>query len=140
MRRRLKVLFVCFANSIRSQMAEALARAYGGDVLDPMSAGLAPTWAVSPVARQVMRERNLSLDDHFPKGLHELDANGFDLIINMSGFEMPKGIRAAVRDWDVRDPAGEKEKIYRKVADEIEKLVMALVLELRAKRGTEPRP
>ncbi|MGH9671994.1 MAG: hypothetical protein ACRD44_02345 [Bryobacteraceae bacterium] len=131
MSRRVKVLFVCFANAIRSQMAEAMARAYGADVIDPRSAGLAATWAVSPIARQVMAERNLNMDEHFPKGLHELDANAFDLVVNLSGFPMPGGITAPVREWQVRDPVGEKEKPYRQAADEIERLVIALVLEFR---------
>jgi len=129
--RRVNVLFVCFANAIRSQMAEALARAYGSDVIEPRSAGLAATWAVSPIARQVMAERNLNMDEQFPKGLHEIDANAFDLIVNMSGLPMPDGITAPVREWQVRDPVGEKEKSYRQVANEIERLVIALVLEFR---------
>ena len=39
-----------------------------------------------------------------------------------------------VRDWPVRDPHMLPEKIHREVRDEIERLVMALVLELRGPR------
>ncbi len=128
----MKVLFVCYANAIRSQMAEAFARAYGSDVVQPASAGMFAAWAVAPIAREVMRERNLSLDDHFPKSIEEMDPNGFDLVVNMSGMELPRSVTTVVRTWEVRDPVGGREKEYRATADDIEQKVMKLILELRA--------
>ena len=35
-------------------------------------------------------------------------------------------------EWQVRDPIGQKEEVYREVARQIEGLVMRLILELRA--------
>jgi arsenate reductase len=135
-RGRVKVLFVCYANAIRSQMAEAFARAYGSDVIQPMSAGMFAGWAVAPIARQVMQERGIALDDHFPKGVDEIDLNAFDLIVNMSGLDLPGGATAAaVREWDVSDPVAGQEKEYRAAADEIERRVMQLILELRSPAG-----
>lgn len=125
-----RVLFVCLGNAIRSQMAEAFARHYGGDVIRPASAGLAPATMIAPLAREVMAGRNISLDDQFPKGLDEVEVAAFDLVVNLSG--RPLRTAGPRRDWKVRDPVGGTEAQYREAADEIERLVMGLILELRA--------
>src|SRR5215831_5671130 len=126
-----RVLFVCIGNSCRSQMAEGFARAYGSDVILPASAGLAPALIVAPDTSRAMREKNISLDDHFPKTLRQLMNAHFDLIVNMSGMELPEEVTAPVRVWKVRDPIGTRYDVHCGVRDEIEKLVMDLILELR---------
>src|SRR5437016_12534018 len=62
-----RVLFVCIGNSCRSQMVEGFARAYGSDVMVARSAGLSPATVIAPLTRQVLAERNIRIDDHFPK-------------------------------------------------------------------------
>jgi arsenate reductase len=131
-----RVLFVCIGNSCRSQMAEAFARAYGKDVMIAASAGVAPALMVAADTQRAMKEKNLSLDDHFPKSVDQLRSVPFDLIINMSGVELPDGPKAPVRTWKVRDPIGTKYDVHCAIRDEIEKLVMELVLELR--RDSKP--
>jgi arsenate reductase len=126
-----RVLFVCIGNSCRSQMAEAFARAYGSDVMDVSSAGLAPATLIAPLTKQTLAERNLQIDDHFPKGLEMMMREPFDVVVNMSGRHMPSEI-VNVREWKVQDPIGQKESVYRAVAQQIEALVMTLILELRA--------
>jgi arsenate reductase (thioredoxin) len=126
-----RILFVCVGNSCRSQMAEAFARAYGSDVMVAASAGLAPAMVVAFDTRRAMKEKNISLDDHFPKSLQQLNAVRFDVIINMSGAELPDTVRAPVRAWKIRDPIGTKYDVHCEIRDEIEKLVMDLILELR---------
>ena len=138
--RRLKVLFVCLGNSCRSQMAEGFARAYGGDVLESFSAGVAPASIVSPLTIQVMRERNIALAGHFPKSPEELGPQRFDLVVNMSGYPLPFPVPGTVREWNVRDPMGARESVYRDVAQQIETLVMQLILEVRAQDRPAPRP
>jgi hypothetical protein len=61
----------------------------------------------------------------------------FDLIVNMSGVELPEDLTAPVRTWKVRDPIGTKYDVHCGVRDEIEKLVMDLILELRRDRPTD---
>jgi arsenate reductase len=126
------VLFVCIGNSCRSQMAEGFARAYGGDILIAQSAGLSPAAIVQPLTKQTMAERNIRIDDQFPKGMEILAHEQFDVIVNMSGQRLPLGPEAPVRDWPVRDPIGLSEQVYRTVAEQIEGLVMRLILELRS--------
>ena len=125
-----RVLFVCIGNSCRSQMAEAFARAYGGDVMEVQSAGVSPATYVAPLTRQTLGELNLNIDDHFPKGMDLMRRQHFDVVINMSG--VPVGFPGArVIDWTVPDPIGQTESYYRSVARQIEGLVMGLIMELR---------
>ena len=54
-----RALFVCVENAGRSQMAEAIARAYG---VEAVSAGTVPSTAVNPTVVQVMKERGIQFD------------------------------------------------------------------------------
>jgi arsenate reductase (thioredoxin) len=130
-----RVLFVCIGNSCRSQMAEGFARAYGSDVMLAASAGIAPALTVAADTHRAMKEKNISLDDHFPKSVEQLSKARFDLIVNMSGVELPESL-GTIRTWKVRDPIGTKYDVHCAVRDEIEKLVMNLILEMR--RETAP--
>ncbi len=131
-RTRKRVLFVCIGNSCRSQMAEGFARVYGADILVAASAGLSPAPIVQPLTIQVLAERNVHIDDQFPKGMEMFVREQFDVIVNMSGQNLPLAPGARVRNWPVRDPIGEKESVYKDVAAQIEGLVMRLILELRS--------
>ncbi len=51
----MKILFVCTGNSCRSQMAEGLWRARGGETWDVFSAGLSPK-GVHPLASRAMHD------------------------------------------------------------------------------------
>jgi arsenate reductase len=125
-----RVLFVCIGNSCRSQMAEAFAEAYGADIMEVQSAGVSPASYIAPLTKQTLAERNLNIDDHFPKSVDSLRGQPFDVVLNMSGtpLRMPG---AHVIDWLVPDPIGQSEAYYRTVATQIEGLVMRLILELR---------
>ncbi len=127
-----RILFVCIGNSCRSQMAEGFARAYGADILTAASAGLSPASIVQPLTKQVLANRNIRIDDQFPKGMEILTREQFDVIVNMSGQRLPLAPGAVVREWPVRDPIGEQEPVYKSVAEQIEGLVMRLILELRS--------
>lgn len=65
-----KVLFLCTANSARSQMAEALLRKHAGDRFDVYSAGLEPT-QVHPYAMKVMAEIGIDMASQRAKGVGE---------------------------------------------------------------------
>lgn len=112
-------------------MAEALARAYGLDVIIPKSAGLYPGNVNSPLTRAVLKERNIDLGDHLPRNFRDIDLTGIDLIINMSGYRLPPQFGVPVEEWTIRDPIGESSEVYREVCAEIEMLVMRLILRIR---------
>src|SRR5947208_9628162 len=93
-----RVLFVCIGNSCRSQMAEAFARAYGADIMEVQSAGVSPASYIAPLTKKTLGERNLTIDDHFPKGMDVMRRQPFDLVINMSG--IPVALHGArVIEW-----------------------------------------
>lgn len=125
-----RVLFVCIGNSCRSQMAEAFARAYGADIMQVQSAGVSPATYIAPLTKQTLSELNLTIDDHFPKGIDVMRRQHFDVVVNMSG--VPVSLPGArVIEWTVPDPIGQTESYYRTVATQIEGLVMRLIMELR---------
>ena len=130
-----RVLFVCIGNSCRSQMAEAFARAYGSDIMVAESAGLMPASIIAPLTRQVLAERNLNINDHYPKGLEIVAREPFDVVVNMSGMRVNLPDAREVM-WPVRDPIGEPVTVYQSVVQQIEGLVMGLILDLRS--GREP--
>lgn len=133
-----RVLFVCIGNACRSQMAEAFARAYGSDVIIAASAGLAPAMGVHRTTKEAMAEKAINLADHFPKSVHHLVRAQFDLIVNMSGSGLPSEMtsRTTVVEWDVEDPVFMKLEEHCKIRDEIERLVMKLILDLRQEQAT----
>jgi arsenate reductase len=119
-------------------MAAGFARTYGSDVLRVQSAGLAPAMVVSALTHEVMLERNIDIGEEFPKSLEMVLANDTDLIINMSGQPLPGPTKVLVETWNIRDPIGESEEVYREVRDQIEQRVMRLVLKLRASKPAVP--
>jgi arsenate reductase len=125
-----RVLFVCIGNACRSQMAEAFARAYGADVVIPASAGLAPANRVASDTIRAMREKNLDVRDHFPKDLRHMLRLQFDLVVNLSGRPLPD-YDGPIREWDVPDPVSMSYQDHCAARDEIERLVMGLISELR---------
>jgi arsenate reductase len=130
---RKRVLFLCIGNACRSQMAEGFARTYGADAVIPASAGLAPAMRVATDTLKAMAEKNIDIRDHFPKSIRHLGRAEFDLVVNMSGSAVPEDLvaRARVLEWDVDDPVFLKYEQHCEVRDQIERLVMGLILELR---------
>jgi arsenate reductase (thioredoxin) len=113
-------------------MAEGFARANGAGVLEAQSAGLAPAIAVAPLTHLVMLEKDIDLGDLYPKTMDHIQG-GVDLIINMSGYELEWKHPVLVEEWDIPDPIGESEEVFREVRDEIERRVSRLIERLRSR-------
>lgn len=112
-------------------MAEGFAKLYGKDVIIASSSGLAPTQIIAHETIACMREKEVDLSLHYPKRYDPYITAQLDLIINMSGFDLPEPVDAPVRNWMVCDPFGQSEEIYRASRDHIERQVMQLILQLR---------
>ena len=112
-------------------MAEGFAKLYGKDVMIATSSGLMPTDIVVRETIECMREKGVDLSAHFPKRYNPDASVTLDLIVNMSGYDLPEPIIAPVRNWIVRDPIGQSEQVYRDSRDHIERQVMQLILQLR---------
>ncbi len=127
-----KVLFVCVGNCVRSQMAEAIARHSCADIIDAESAGVSPLGFIDKTAQAVLRERGISVDGQFSKGLHSHSLKQPDLVVNMSGIDSKSLFpERHVEVWKVRDPFGENIEAHRAVCDDIEARVTLLAARLR---------
>ncbi len=103
------ILFLCVANSARSQMAEGLARAAFGDRVSVQSAGSEPT-QVNPYAIEVMRELGLDLAAHRSKSVDTIDPATVDTVITLCAEEVcPVYLGKARRlHWPIPDPASKE--------------------------------
>lgn len=101
-----RILFLCVANSARSQMAEALARHLLGPAAVVQSAGTRPT-QVNPLAIAVMRELDLDLSAQRSKAVDTIDPASVDLVITLCAEEAcPVFLGQARRmHWPITDPA-----------------------------------
>jgi arsenate reductase (thioredoxin) len=103
-----RVLFVCTHNSARSQMAEAMLRAWGGDRFEAFSAGTEAT-GIRPETIEVMDEIGLSLDGHRSKTIEEFRGQPFEWFITVCD-EAQKNCpvlpgAGQVGHWSIEDPS-----------------------------------
>jgi arsenate reductase len=79
-----RVLFVCTANSCRSQMAEGIINYFLGDKIAAFSAGTEATY-VNPTAIEVLQEIGIDISKHQSKNLTAFDGQRFDYVITLCG-------------------------------------------------------
>ncbi|MDA0204400.1 MAG: low molecular weight phosphatase family protein [Acidobacteria bacterium] len=134
--KRYRTLFVCIGNSCRSPMAEAIANARHGDVMDAFSAGLGPAPIVQALTFSCLRETGVELDpEKRPQQLTKADWASADLIVNMSGHGVLSVIPEYTGDiliWEIPDPIGRPMAVYRTARDLIDQQVDALANALRS--------
>ena len=81
--RTVRVLFLCTGNSARSLMAEALAIARSGGVIEAYSAGSHPRPVHRNAVRVMREEHGLDLTGHASKHLDVFDDQRFDWVISL---------------------------------------------------------
>jgi arsenate reductase len=108
------ILFLCVANSARSQMAEGLARMIFGDRVPAQSAGSEPA-TVNPYAIEVMRELGVDLTAHTSKSVQTIDPATVSTVITLCAEEVcPVFLGKARRlHWPIPDPASKDPNIPR---------------------------
>ncbi len=103
------ILFLCVANSARSQIAEALARLHGPSGLRVHSAGSEPT-KINPMAIRALAELGVDISSQRSKRIDEVPLEEVDLVITLCAEEvcpaLPSGVRAM--HWPLQDPAAVK--------------------------------
>ena len=127
------VLFLCVANSARSQIAEGVARALAPAGTRVWSAGSRPT-RVRPEAIAVLREIGLDISSHRSKAVAEIPASEVDTVVTLCAEEeCPLFLGPARRlHWGLPDPAAvtgsEEERLdaFRKTRDELRRRLEAL--------------
>ena len=129
------LLFLCVANSARSQMAEGLARARFGERARVQSAGSAPA-SVNPFAVQAMGELGIDISGQWSKRVDSIDPATVDTVVTLCADEVCPVFPSRVRrlHWPLPDPAGasgsdaERLARFRAVRDEIAARLESLAL------------
>jgi arsenate reductase (thioredoxin) len=100
------VLFLCVANSSRSQMAEGLARSMAPPGVRVLSAGSAPTH-LNPLAVQALGELGIDISAHRAKSVDGIAPAGIELVVTLCAEEVcPVFLAPADRlHWPIADPA-----------------------------------
>ncbi len=108
------ILFLCVANSARSQMAEGLARKLFGARVAVQSAGSEPS-QVNPYASEVMREISVDLSTHHSKSVQTIDPATVGTVITLCAEEVcPVFLGKARRlHWPIADPASKDPSLSR---------------------------
>ena len=112
-------------------MAEGFAKKLGGDKLEVWSAGSKPSGKINPLAIAYMKEKGISLETHVSIGLDDLPSGEWDHVITMGcGDACPLYPGVRYIDWPIDDPQGRPLSAVRRVRDDIERRVRALLDEL----------
>jgi len=119
------VLFLCVANSARSQLAEGIARALAPAGVKISSAGSEPT-TVRPQAVAVLTEIGIDISRQRSKGMEDVE-RPVDAVVTLCAEEVcPAWLGPALRiHWGLPDPAGvdgsdeDKLQAFREVRDEL---------------------
>ena len=134
---RLRVLFLCTHNSARSQMAEGLLRAIGGDRFEVHSAGTEAT-EVRPQAIAAMGEIGIDISGQESKTLERYLGREIDWLVTVcdqarEACPVLPGVRNQ-RHWSIEDPAGQGIEAFRAARDELRDRIDALVSEVAGGR------
>ena len=131
----MNILFMCVANSARSQLAEGIAKQIFGSKADIRSAGSQPT-KVNPFAIRALNEAGADFRSLYSKTVDDLPrefVDKLDYVITLCAEEVCPIIisKAKKLHWPLPDPAGkdgsDEEQIarFRNTRDEIRKRLEA---------------
>ena len=142
------ILFLCVANSARSQMAEGLARDLFDGAVRVQSAGSSPS-RVNPFAIQAMAELGIDLGAHTSKSVETIDPKSVDLVVTLCAEEVcPVFLSSAPRmHWPLQDPDRKDEGLsdeerlrhFRVARDQIRARLEVLAALRDVPEGPDPR-
>ena len=126
-----EVLFICVHNAGRSQIAAALLNHHGQGRVHVRSAGSAPAAEINAEVIAAMAEIGVELGDEFPKPLTDDVVAAADVVVSM-GCGDACAIYPGKRylDWTIDDPAGQPLETVRRIRDDIDTRVHALLADL----------
>lgn len=128
------VLFLCTGNSCRSQIAEALLRARGGEHYEALSAGMEPK-GVHPFTLRVLEEINVSTagleSKHVSQFLGHVQVHVLIVVCDGAKESCPRILTGMSERlfWPFDDPASatgtemERLEVFRRVRDEIDQRI-----------------
>ena len=103
----MNILFLCVANSARSQIVEGLARQIFGSKASIQSAGSQPG-SVNPNAIQVLKEVGIDISGQHSKSVETIASDQLDLIITLCAEVVCPIVPGKISKlhWPLPDPAG----------------------------------
>jgi arsenate reductase (thioredoxin) len=126
-----EVLFVCVHNAGRSQMAAGLVKLRSEGRIHVRSAGSAPGDQINPAVIEAMSELGVDMSEEFPKSLTDEVVRAADVVITMGcGDACPIYPGKKYEDWTLADPEGQSLKTVRRIRDDLDARVQALIDEL----------
>ena len=128
------ILFLCVANSARSQMAEGIALSLALPGMKIWSAGSQPA-SVRPEAIAVLQEIGIDISSSRSKSVSEIPPAEVDTVITLCAEEeCPVFLGKADRlHWGLPDPAAaggsetERLSVFRETRNELRRLITALL-------------
>jgi protein-tyrosine-phosphatase len=122
-----RVLFLCTANSARSQIAEALLNARHDPRITAGSAGTHPATQVNPHAVEVLRARGIDASAARPKTIDEVMEQPWEVVITVcdcarESCPVLPGHPAMVH-WGVPDPAAAPDATKRHAFEETARIM-----------------
>ena len=128
-----QVLFVCVHNAGRSRMAAALLERHAQGRVAVRSAGSTPASEINPVVVEALAELGIDPFWEPPRELADEDVRAADVVVTMGcGDACPVFPGKRYEDWTLEDPAGKDLDTVRRIRDEIDARVRALLAELVA--------
>lgn len=104
-----RILFLCTGNAARSQMAEGLARAFHGDVVDAVSAGSRPAGWVHPLAIRALEEIGIDAGGQTSKSADAFLDQELDVVVTVcdsAAQDCPTWPGAKrIEHWPIEDPS-----------------------------------
>jgi len=104
-----RILFLCTGNAARSQMAEAIADSFHGDVVEAVSAGSRPTGWVHPLAIKAMADKGVDIREARSKSAEEFLNEPFDVVVTVcdsAAEDCPVWSGAKrIEHWSIVDPS-----------------------------------
>jgi arsenate reductase len=126
-----EILFVCVHNAGRSQMAAGLVKLRSAGRIHVRSAGSAPADQVNPAVVEAMIELGVDMSEEFPKPLTDEVVAAADVVITMGcGDACPIYPGKRYEDWELEDPADKDIATVRRIRDDLDARVQALIGEL----------
>lgn len=134
------ILFLCVANSARSQIAEGLAKSLFGERAEIQSAGSEPSGKVQPWAIETMQEDGIDISKNWSKSYDQLSPMfllGLDFVITLCAEEVcPTMVSKAQRiHWPIPDPAAAPENSKAEAFRSAKTAIQAKLAEFGKERG-----
>jgi arsenate reductase (thioredoxin) len=112
-------------------MAAGLVRLRSGGRIHVRSAGSDPADTINPAVIEAMDEIGVDMSEEFPKPLTDEVVRAADVVITMGcGDACPIYPGKRYEDWVLEDPAGRDLETVRRIRDDLDARIQALVGEL----------